>query len=121
VNLPEAIAFSFSRLQFRASGLPVDSLSLSRTAPEIQFLSKNLGIFLDAARKRPEIASLRTTFLQESVRLSDLRYKGGTTTYLEALDGQRSLYSAELTLAQARGDEYQSLVQLYRALVGGWQ
>ena len=59
--------------------------------------------------------------LQESVRLSNLRYKGGTTTYLEVLDGQRSLFSAELTLAQARGNEYLSLVQLYRSLGGGWQ
>jgi multidrug efflux system outer membrane protein len=59
--------------------------------------------------------------LRESVRLSVLRYKGGTTTYLEVLDGQRSLFNAELILAQARGTEYQSLVQLYRALGGGWQ
>jgi multidrug efflux system outer membrane protein len=59
--------------------------------------------------------------LRESVRLSTMRYKGGITTYLEVLDGQRSLFSAELTLAQARGTEYQSLVQLYRALGGGWQ
>jgi len=59
--------------------------------------------------------------LHESVRLSEMRYRGGTTTYLEVLDGQRSLFSAELTLAEARGTEYQSLVQLYRALGGGWQ
>jgi multidrug efflux system outer membrane protein len=59
--------------------------------------------------------------LQESVRLSIMRYRGGTTNYLEVLDGQRSLFSAELTLAQARGTEYQSLVQLYRVLGGGWQ
>jgi multidrug efflux system outer membrane protein len=59
--------------------------------------------------------------LAESVRLSILRYRGGTTNYLEVLDGQRSLFSAELTLAQARGSEYQSLVQLYGALGGGWQ
>ena len=61
------------------------------------------------------------TDLEETVRISTLRYKGGTTTYLEVLDGQRSLYSAELTLASARGDEYRSLVQLYKALGGGWQ
>jgi len=59
--------------------------------------------------------------LQETVRLSTMRYQGGTTTYLEVLDGQRSLFSAELTLAGARGNEYQSLVQLYRSLGGGWQ
>ena len=59
--------------------------------------------------------------LEETVRISALRYKGGTTTYLEVLDGQRSLYGAQLTLASARGDEYRSLVQLYKALGGGWQ
>ena len=59
--------------------------------------------------------------LEESVRLSTMRYQGGTTTYLEVLDGQRSLFDAQLTLAEARGSEYQSLVQLYRSLGGGWQ
>jgi hypothetical protein len=57
--------------------------------------------------------------LQETVRVSTLRYKGGTTTYLEVLDGQRSHYGAELTLAAERADEYRSLVQLYKALDGG--
>jgi multidrug efflux system outer membrane protein len=59
--------------------------------------------------------------LQDSVDTSLRRYRGGITTYLEVLDGQRSLFTAELTLAQARGNEYQSLVQLYQALGGGWQ
>jgi outer membrane protein, multidrug efflux system len=59
--------------------------------------------------------------LAESVRLSIMRYQGGTTAYLEVLNGQSSLFAAELTLAQARGNEYQSLVQLYRALGGGWE
>jgi multidrug efflux system outer membrane protein len=58
--------------------------------------------------------------LQDSVDLSLSRYRGGITTYLEVLDGQRSLFDSELTLAQARGSEYQSLVQLYKALGGGW-
>jgi outer membrane protein, multidrug efflux system len=59
--------------------------------------------------------------LQDTVDTSLMRYRGGITTYLEVLDGQRSLFEAELTLAQARGNEYQSLVQLYKALGGGWQ
>jgi len=59
--------------------------------------------------------------LRESVRLSNMRYRGGTTNFLEVLDGQRALFAAELTLASARGNEYQSLVQLYKALGGGWQ
>jgi outer membrane protein, multidrug efflux system len=59
--------------------------------------------------------------LQESVSVSMMRYRGGTATYLDVLDSQRSLYDAELTLAQARNNEYQGLVQLYKALGGGWQ
>ncbi|HEY6339922.1 MAG TPA: efflux transporter outer membrane subunit [Bryobacteraceae bacterium] len=59
--------------------------------------------------------------LHESVDLSLLRYRGGTVPYLDVLDSQRSLFQAELTLAQARNNEYQSLVQLYKALGGGWQ
>lgn len=59
--------------------------------------------------------------LQESVSVSLMRYRGGTATYLDVLDSQRSLFDAELTLAQARNNEYQSLVQLYKALGGGWK
>jgi multidrug efflux system outer membrane protein len=59
--------------------------------------------------------------LQDTVDTSLIRYRGGITNYLEVLDGQRSLFSAELDLAVARGNEYQSLVQLYKALGGGWQ
>jgi len=59
--------------------------------------------------------------LQESVNVSLMRYRGGTSNYLDVLDSQRSLFNAELTLAQARNNEYQSLVQLYKALGGGWK
>jgi outer membrane protein, multidrug efflux system len=59
--------------------------------------------------------------LQESVSVSLMRYRGGTANYLDVLDSQRSLFNAELTLAQARNNEYQSLVQLYKALGGGWK
>jgi outer membrane protein, multidrug efflux system len=59
--------------------------------------------------------------LSDSVATSLKRYSGGITTYLEVLDNQRSLFSAQLTLAQDRGNEFQSVVQLYKALGGGWQ
>jgi multidrug efflux system outer membrane protein len=59
--------------------------------------------------------------LQASVDVSLMRYKGGTANFLEVLDSQRSLFEAELTLAQDRNNEYQSLVQLYKALGGGWK
>jgi len=59
--------------------------------------------------------------LSESVRLSDLRYRGGLDSYLQVLDAERNLFGGQLTLAELRLLELQSLVQLYRALGGGWQ
>ena len=58
--------------------------------------------------------------LQQSVSVSLMQYRGGTANYLSVLNSQSSLFSAELTLAQQRNNEYQSLVQLYKALGGGW-
>ncbi len=58
--------------------------------------------------------------LEESVRLSELRYRGGLDSYLQVLDAQRNLFAVQLTLAQLRLQERVSVVQLYRALGGGW-
>jgi multidrug efflux system outer membrane protein len=59
--------------------------------------------------------------LTESVRLSTLRYQGGLDSYLQVLDAERNLFGGQLTLAQLQLQELQSVVQLYRALGGGWQ
>jgi len=59
--------------------------------------------------------------LSESVRLSTLRYRGGLDSYLQVLDAERNLFTGQLDLAQLRLLELQSVVQLYRALGGGWQ
>jgi len=61
------------------------------------------------------------TALTESVQLSTLRYRGGLDSYLQVLDAERNLFGGQLTLAQLRLQELQSVVQLYRALGGGWQ
>jgi multidrug efflux system outer membrane protein len=54
------------------------------------------------------------------LELCELRYKGGVSAYLEVLDAQRSLFSAELDEAQTIGSNLVSLVRLYKALGGGW-
>jgi multidrug efflux system outer membrane protein len=59
--------------------------------------------------------------LTQSVELSTLRYRGGLDSYLQVLDAERNLFGGQLTLAQLRLLELQSVVQLYRALGGGWQ
>jgi outer membrane protein, multidrug efflux system len=58
---------------------------------------------------------------EEATKLSNMRYKGGATSYLEVLDSDTRYFSAQLTLAQAQLRELESLVQIYRSLGGGWQ
>jgi len=59
--------------------------------------------------------------LEDRKRLAYVRYQGGVDTQLNALDADRDLFSTELTLAQVRYSELVSVVQLYKALGGGWQ
>ena len=61
------------------------------------------------------------TALQDRTRLAYVRYRGGVDTQLNALDADRDLFQAELSLAQIRLSELLSVVQLYKALGGGWQ
>jgi len=59
--------------------------------------------------------------LEDRSRLSYERYRGGVDTLLNALDADRDLFNAQLGLAQTRRNELLTLVELYRALGGGWQ
>jgi multidrug efflux system outer membrane protein len=58
---------------------------------------------------------------QDARRLADIRYQGGATSYLEVLDADTRLFVAELGLAQAQLGELSGLIEIYRALGGGWQ
>lgn len=58
---------------------------------------------------------------RDAARLSQVRFKAGTTDYLEVLTNETNSFSAELALAQAQGNELIALVQLYQALGGGWE
>ena len=69
---------------------------------------------LRAAREEQVAQLARATSLAED------RYRGGVADYLELLTAQQDLFAAELQLAQAQGDQLIALVQLYRALGGGW-
>jgi outer membrane protein, multidrug efflux system len=59
--------------------------------------------------------------LRQAVELAELRYRGGVASYLEVLDAQRGLFSAELGLSQAQLLELGSVVELFRALGGSWR
>jgi outer membrane protein, multidrug efflux system len=62
----------------------------------------------------------RTQANRDATALANVRYEGGVTSYLEVLYNEQELFTAELGLAQSRRNELLSVVQLYRALGGGW-
>jgi multidrug efflux system outer membrane protein len=72
-------------------------------------------------REFREQQGLLSTAAQGAAHLSDIRYRGGTASYLEVLTNETDYFSAELNLVQAELHERLALVQLYQALGGGWQ
>jgi multidrug efflux system outer membrane protein len=61
------------------------------------------------------------TTLRDAVRLANIRYQGGVSSYLEVLDSETRLFDAELSRVAASAAERVAVVQLYKALGGGWQ
>ena len=59
--------------------------------------------------------------LQEAVRLSLAWYETGLSNYIEVLDALQLLYPAENALAQTQRDQLVAVVNLYKALGGGWE
>jgi outer membrane protein, multidrug efflux system len=71
-------------------------------------------------REFREQQTLLTSSAQDGRRLAQIRYEGGATSYLEVLDADTRLFAAQLGLAEAQLAELNGLVELYRALGGGW-
>ena len=99
-------------------------LALVQYQQTIQIAFREVSDALVQNRKVKEIRTqqeLLVTTLQDRSRLAYLRYQGGVDSLLNALDADRDLFTAELSLAQTRRNELLSLVQLYKSLGGGWQ
>ncbi len=99
-------------------------LALAQYQQTIQTAFREVSDALVQYRKVREIRAqqeLLVTTLQDRSRLAHLRYEGGIDSLLNALDADRELFNAELSLAQTKRNELLSLVQLYKALGGGWQ
>ncbi len=68
-----------------------------------------------------DIQARRVVASREAMRLADLRFRAGVTSFLEVLDAQRQLLAAETDQAQSLLDRRKALIQIYLALGGGWQ
>ncbi len=62
----------------------------------------------------------RTRALKNYSRLATYQYEAGTTSYLQVLDANRSLFSSQLDYVQTQTEAFTSLIDVYRALSGGW-
>ena len=90
----------------------------------IQGAFRDVSNALVAYRKDRELRTQQEHLYEsakDAAHLSEVRFKAGTTDYLEVLTNETNSFSAELGLAQAQGNELIALVQLYQALGGGWQ
>ena len=99
-------------------------LALVAYQQTIQNAFREVSDALIQYRKVKEIRiqqELLVTTLQDRSRLAYLRYEGGVDSLLNALDADREVFEAELNLTQTKRDELISVVQLYKALGGGWQ
>src|SRR5262249_17426025 len=68
------------------------------------------------AQRTRQVAALET-----SVKLSTQRYTAGKASYYELLEAQQQLFPAQIILARTQRDQLLAIVQLYKALGGGWQ
>jgi multidrug efflux system outer membrane protein len=96
----------------------------------LNYLNVIHGAFRDVSdaligheKSREFVASQKnlTDTLRDQSRLANERYTGGVSSYLEVLDTERQLLTAEQLFVQAERDVLNTLVQLYQALGGGWQ
>ncbi|HXQ80750.1 MAG TPA: efflux transporter outer membrane subunit [Opitutaceae bacterium] len=88
-----------------------------------------LNAFADAANAlatRQRLAEVReqqqraVSAYEDAVKISTQRYSAGKASYYEVLEAQQLLFPAEVALAQTKRDQFVAIVQLYRALGGGW-
>jgi multidrug efflux system outer membrane protein len=97
---------------------------------KLQYQQTALSAFTDVANAlvtRAKLAEVRERqekavhAYEEAVTLSTQRYKSGKASYFEVIQAQEALFPAQVSLAQTRKNQLTSLVQLYKALGGGWQ
>ncbi|HET9984089.1 MAG TPA: efflux transporter outer membrane subunit [Longimicrobiales bacterium] len=96
-------AIAYARTVQQAFREVNDALAYQRTAAEAR-----------ASYQTQVVAARR------ALQLANVRYTEGLGTYLNVLDAERQLTSAEIDFASAIGDQFQAVVQLYKALGGGW-
>jgi outer membrane protein, multidrug efflux system len=107
-----------------------DAAWASWAQAEATYEQSVLNAFQEVASSLNDTAALKPVLVQRESQVSSLgqavdlaidRYEGGVSSYLEVTTNQNSLFPAQLNLAAVRAQRYLALINLYRALGGGWQ
>jgi outer membrane protein TolC len=72
-------------------------------------------------KEQEQVAAARVATLQAAIANARLLFTGGQANYLEVITAQANALQAELTLAEVKGQRLRAMVDVYRALGGGWQ
>jgi multidrug efflux system outer membrane protein len=101
----------------------VQRQALAQYRQAIQFSFRDVDdALVDRARTKEQLSSQakQVNALEKYVELARLRFDNGYTSYLEVLDAERSLFNAQLAYAQSQGFLFQSSINIYKAMGGGW-
>lgn len=107
----------------RAARARVDQARASYDQTVLLALREVGDALIGVRSSKSELAAQRTQVqaLRRALQLAERRYENGLSSYLEVLDTQRSLFDAEIAVAQTERQYLVSGVQLYKALGGTWK
>jgi multidrug efflux system outer membrane protein len=77
-------------------------------------------IAVRTARDEAVAEATQANALRQALDIATLRYNAGLANYLDLLEAQRSVFSAELALSQSQLGELLAAVQMYKAIGGSW-
>ncbi|KAF3363020.1 Outer membrane protein OprM [Chlamydiales bacterium STE3] len=116
--------FNANRLTYQVDAAEMRKLqALYRYQQTVQNAFREVNDTLIAHKKTIELIAVqkhRAQVLKEYLDLAKLQYDNGQTDYLNVLDAERNLFSAELDLAQVQSDGLITFINVYGALGGGW-
>ncbi len=117
--------FDAGRAGFRVKAAQARAkIALAAYHKAVQQAFQETANSLVAYQKTGEVIAEETKLVASQTRVSAIaldRFQGGASSYLEVLDAERGLFTAELDLADARSNRLRAVVQAYRALGGGWK
>lgn len=105
----------------QAEALQQQALLQYQKAIQVAFQEVEDGLVsLQKSRVQLETQARQVNTLTTYARLARIRYENGYTSYIEVLDAERNLFNAQVSYTQTQGTVYTSLVNLYKAMGGGW-